>query len=408
MSGVVSYIVGALGTICAIVLIAWFLTRRLKKSDDPVRAIVRWALTIGAISIWVYFGRQTAHSDPITTFLYVCMAAIMAVFVGIMWAPSIGEFIASPLTRLYDGGDTEPEYRPLYSIATGYRKRGNYDKAIAEIRRQLALFPEDFQGWMMLAEVQHNDLNDLGAALETVEYILTLPELAPKNLAFALGRVTDWQMERSDRAAALAALERIIERLPDTEEAHLAAQRIAHLASDADLAEMHEPRVIALKHSDDRIGLRVNPVAPPPSEDPAVTANRYVEHLREHPLDNEVREKLASIYATEFKRLDLATTELEQLIATPNQSPKNIAHWLNMLADYQIRLANDVDSARANLQRIIDLFPKSAAANTATIRMSQLRLELNQNTSQRTVKLGNYEQNIGLKRMSSSGTNENG
>jgi hypothetical protein len=125
-----------------------------------------------------------------------------------------------------------------------------------------------------------------------------------------------------------------------------------------------------------------------------------------HPLDNEIREKLAIVYASEFKRLDLAAAELEQLIATPNQSQKNVAHWLNLLADFHIRLANDVDRARETLQRIIDLNPAAATANTARIRMSQLRLELNQNSLQRTVKLGNYEQNIGLKKMNSSGTNE--
>jgi hypothetical protein len=77
-----------------------------------------------------------------------------------------------------------------------------------------------------------------------------------------------------------------------------------------------------------------------------------------------------------------------------------------MLADFQIRLCNDVENARETLQRIIDLYPNSAAANTATVRMSQLRLELNQNSVQRTLKLGTYEQNIGLKRMNSSGVNE--
>jgi hypothetical protein len=77
-----------------------------------------------------------------------------------------------------------------------------------------------------------------------------------------------------------------------------------------------------------------------------------------------------------------------------------------MLADFQIRLANDAEVARATLQRVLDLFPNSAAANTARVRMSQLKLELNQNIRQRTVKLGSYEQNIGLKRMTSSGTNE--
>jgi tetratricopeptide (TPR) repeat protein len=218
--------------------------------------------------------------------------------------------------------------------------------------------------------------------------------------------VADWQLEQSDLDAARAALERVIELLPDTEQAHLAAQRIAHLASPEHLEDLHEPRKIALKHYEDRLGLKGDSVAPPPSEDPTETARRYVEHLNAHPLDYEVREKLASIYANDFKRLDLATSELEQLIATPNQTPKNVAHWLNMLADFQIRLANDAEVARATLQRVLDLFPNSAAANTARVRMSQLKLELNQNIRQRTVKLGSYEQNIGLKRMTSSGTNE--
>jgi hypothetical protein len=97
---------------------------------------------------------------------------------------------------------------------------------------------------------------------------------------------------------------------------------------------------------------------------------------------------------------------LEQLITTPNQTAKNVAHWLNLLADFQIQLGNDVECARQTLQRIIDLNSKSAAANMAKIRMSQLRLELNQNSIQRTLKLGTYEQDIGLKRMNSSGANE--
>jgi TolA-binding protein len=392
--------------VCGTIVLGWFAVKRLKKSAHPAATVLKWALLIAAVSLWVYMGRLTAHSDPLTTFFYVCIAAMSAVFVGAIWAPMIGEWVARPFAQLYDGGDIEPDLRPLYSIAIGYRKRGNYDKAIAEVRRQLAQFPQDFEGRMLLAEIQEKDLQDLPAALETIDYILTFPELAPKNAAYALTRVADWQLERSDRDAAQAALERIIERLPDTEEAQIAAQRIAHLASPEHLAEMQSPRLLTVKHTDDRMGLRGAGAAPIPSEDPAVAANRYVEHLREYPLDNEVREKLALVYANDFKRLDLATAELEQLITTPNQTPKHIAHWLNMLADFQIRLCNDVENARETLQRIIDLYPNSAAANTATVRMSQLRLELNQNSVQRTLKLGTYEQNIGLKRMNSSGVNE--
>jgi hypothetical protein len=290
MSGVMSYVAESIGTIVMLAVIGWFLIGRLKKSTDPGALVFKWVITFGVVSFWVFLGLKTKTTDPFTTFLYVCVAAITAVFLGIWWAPTIGDFIASPLARLYDGGDTAPDLRPLYSIATGYRKRGNYQQAIAEIRRQLAQFPHDFEGWLMLAEVQFHDLNDLPTALGTIDYIVTLPELAPKNLAYALGRVADWQLERRDRDAARAALERIIELLPDTEASQVAAQRIAHLASAEHLEEMHQPRTLIVKHSDERIGLRSEKIQPAPSENPSVTAQRYLDHLAIHPLDNEIRE----------------------------------------------------------------------------------------------------------------------
>ena len=71
----------------------------------------------------------------------------------------------------------------------------------------------------------------------------------------------------------------------------------------------------------------------PAEMDPEQLAAVYVKHLEQHPLDTEVREKLAVIYANHYKRLDLATLELNQLIEEPNQPVKRVAHWLNLLAD---------------------------------------------------------------------------
>jgi len=69
-----------------------------------------------------------------------------------------------------------------------------------------------------------------------------------------------------------------------------------------------------------------------------------VKHLEQHPLDTEVREKLAILYADHYQRLDMATGELEQLIEEPNQPSKRVAHWLNLLADLQIRHGADYDT----------------------------------------------------------------
>lgn len=401
MSKIITIIIGFIGLIGGIYLFA----SQVRKSEEPFALILKWCITLCAFLFWIYLGIQAQIGTGLGV-LAPGLAAGTAVIVGILWTPNISRMLTDPLTKWYDGGDEQPELRPLYSIAEAYRKRGNYQRAVAEVHRQLVNFPEDYQGWLLLAEIQAENLRDVEGAIETMERILSFESVGAKNGAAVLGRVADWELARGNRDAAQTALERIQLMYPGTAEAQIAAQRIAHIASPEDLADMQNPRVIALKHSDEKIGLRIEPSIPPPEETPADVARRYLDHLQTHPLDNEIREKLALVYANDFQRLDLAIGELEQLITTPNQQPKNVVRWLNLMADIQIRLGAGIEAARQTLERIVELYPKSAAANTATVRLSQLRLELNQVSKQRTVKMGHYEQNIGLRKMNSSGTRE--
>jgi len=115
-------------------------------------------------------------------------------------------------------------------------------------------------------------------------------------------------------------------------------------------------------------------------------------------LDTEVREKLAVLYADHYQRLDLATDQLEQLISQPSQPMKQVVHWLNLLADLQVRHHADFDQAWLTLGRIIQLYPNHPAADLARNRMDLLRLEFKGKETSQAVKLGSYEQNIGLKR----------
>src|SRR5262249_23492084 len=112
------------------------------------------------------------------------------------------------------------------------------------------------------------------------------------------------------------------------------------------------------------------------SEDPAAKAAEYVKHLEEHPLDSEVREKLALIYAEHYQRLDLATEQLDQLLQEPNQPIKQQAHWLNLLANLHVQHSGDYELARGALQRIIDFHPGTALAAQAEQRLAHLKLNL--------------------------------
>jgi outer membrane protein assembly factor BamD (BamD/ComL family) len=120
--------------------------------------------------------------------------------------------------------------------------------------------------------------------------------------------------------------------------------------------------------------------------------------LAAHPLDTATREKLAQLYAEHYQRPDLAADQLEQLIQCPNQPARQVVRWLNLLADLHVKQSGDWEAANQTLGRIIELFPESAAAETAQQRIAHLRLELKGREQAQAVKLGTYEQNIGLKK----------
>jgi tetratricopeptide (TPR) repeat protein len=394
-----------LATILEIILcagiIGWVLYRWLKKSDDPARLISKWAVTavMGGITAWVAASNSAGGGGYGAAFIIGITCAICGIVLGITWGSNIADLLGGPLGGLYDGGDAEIAPQPFYSIAEARRKQGKYLEAVAELRRQLAKFPGDFNGLLMLAEVEAENLKDLPAAQMTIERLVTDPNQAPVNVALALNRLADWQLKYGqDPDSAREALERIISLFPETEQAYLAGQRIAHLSTAEMLAEKSEPHRLKLGAYEQRLGLLDDSsVLKPPAEDPAATAGFLVKHLNEHPQDSEARENLARIYAAHYQRLDLAAEQVEELLLQPNVPAKHAVHWLNLLADFQIKHAGDVAGARQALQRIVDLFPQSAAAETAKNRMVHLPLELRARKENQVVKLGSYEQNIGLK-----------
>lgn len=377
--------------------IAWIMIRSLKKSEDPARLVFKWVLTGVVMGVLLAFG--AGARDPGSRVIAVVFAAVCGIVLTFIWATSVIDAVARPFMDLYSGGSRELDPQPFYSIAEAKRKRGLYREAAAEIRTQLARFPGDVTGTLMLADIEAEHFGDLTAAQSTIERLVSQPGLAPVNISAALNRLADWHLRfGQDPGSARTALERIIDLLPDTEQSYLASQRIAHLTTPAMLAEKQEPHRLKIGEYEQRVGLVTTPLTvAPPTEDGAEAAGKLVRHLEEYPLDAEAREKLALIYADHYQRLDLAHEQLEQLIAQPNAPSKQVAHWLNAMADLHIKHAADAGGARAALQRIAELFPHSAAAETARNRIAHLQLELRAKKKSQVVKLGSYEQNIGLK-----------
>lgn len=378
----------------------------LKKSDDPGLLIFKWfatALILGVMGWKVV--PLVAQGGYAGAFGGIPATAVCGLLLAIIWRKNIAMIVAQPLGSLYDGGNEEAPPQAFYSGAEAKRKRGHYVEAIGEIRKQLEKFPTDFIGQMLLAEIQAENLNDLQAAEMTIQRILNQPKHAPRNITYALNTLADWHLKySSDPDAARTALQQIVDLLPGTEFALLAEQRIGHLASREQLVATHDRPRIAVPQGVQNVGLLQSSAHLAPVEaNQTNRAEELVQHLEQHPQDTEAREQLAVIYADHYQRLDLAADQLNQLINQPNQPAPRVIRWLNLFADLQVRHGATYETVYETLSQIIERYPNQGAADLARNRLDLLRLELKSKQAARSIKLGTYEQNIGLKQGSRGG-----
>lgn len=392
----VSWVIGwlILAGVCA--MVCWLGFRFLKRSDAPRELVRKWSFSAALVGLIVLVLAPLAMRDPV---IGVGLTVLAGIGLSALWAPSLGDLLVKPIIGAWLGGLDNRQVRPLYSLAEAKIKMGKYPEAIDEIHKELEKFPQDFQGHLLLAEIYAAHLKDFTAAQTAIEDLLSQPGHAPANVAFALNRLADWQLRFArDPNSARASLARIVELLPGTEQAYYAGQRMSHLEAGSEVFDPHQTKRIVVQPGplypalqDDFDGLK------PPPEDVEAVLTGYIQQLEAQPQDNEAREKLAIFYATKYNRMDLAADQLEQLIAQPGAPKKQVAHWLDLLADLHIKATEDLDSARQALQRIIDRYPESSLAEMARNRRALLGLELKAKKKGQSVRLGTYEQNVGLK-----------
>lgn len=374
-------------------LVAYLGYRSFQRSENRGWLIIKWVLTSGLLAL---LGWLMHMESPYTPIFVLGPALILA----ILWAPNLGAMMARPLTDALTGGEADGELKPFYFIAEGKRRKGLYHEAIAEVRKQLAKFPGDYEGYQKLATIQMENLQDLSGAQATINEFLALPGRAPNEVISMLHMLADWQLQYGKNGdAATATLRRITQLFPDTPMSHAAEQRIAHLGQADEAHRIRHESKFVVKHGEKDIGLRQAAVPPPvPStEEPHEQAQALVNHLEAHPSDTEAREKLAVLYAEGFQRTDLAADQLEQLIALPGETPRHVAHWLNLLATLQVQHARDLRAAEGALHRIIEKFPGGALAELATSRLATLQAEMKIHQKTATKTLGTYEKDLGLK-----------
>ncbi len=394
-------IVNVISLIIIVGAAIWLGWWTLKRSDDPPALIFKWLFTAFMMWVLIHYAVPGFKEGGFAAIGGLMLACIWGISMTLTWRHSIAELIANPIASLYDGGKEQIEPKPYYSIAHAQRKKSKPLEAIIAVREQLAKFPNDYEGVMLLAAIQAEDTKDLMSAEMTLNAFCEWEKAPPKQIAGALMQLADWQIKiLNDVDSAKATLRRIIERFPDSELSAAAAQRLAHFGGTEEiLAAARDRKAVFVPEGVKSLGLRdsIRHIVPEETS-PERMAEELTKHLETHPLDYDARENLAVIYGRHYQRLDLAAEQLNQLIAQHVGSPKKVAHWLNLFADLQIRAGSEFEQVAPTLEKIIEMFPDLPVADLARSRLNYLKLEIHgKKDSPDNKKLGEYEQNIGLK-----------
>lgn len=303
--------------------------------------------------------------------------AAFVLYVG-GWAALGFALLAStiPMTHAFLPLLSSRKHVPLYSRAIARMKFGKYADAEKAVLEELEQATEDFDGWMLLAELYAEHFNDLPQAEATVRDLCDQPTTTPLQISLAAHRLADWHLRLAeDPVAARRALATIIARIPNSHFAHMARLRINQLpASREALRQQKEVRPIRLPALQDPLD---DQEARPPADRlaAAAKANQWADRLRENPNDVTAREQFARLLAEDLGQVDLALQQVDLLLGLPDVPPAKVAEWLSWQAAWHLRFRQDRQTARILLQRVVREFPDSPQAFPAQRRLNLLDMD---------------------------------
>ncbi|MGZ8899578.1 MAG: hypothetical protein ACXW3Z_05735 [Limisphaerales bacterium] len=286
----------------------------------------------------------------------------------------------------------KPPVFTTYGKAIAQRKRGKIQDAEWEVISQLEKSENDFEGWMLLAEMYAKDYRNMEDAARVILDICRQPNVRPVHISVACHALSDWQLAFADNPmGARAALDLLCRKLPGTHFAHMAQQRIRQIPSTfEEFDESKKPRRIRLPSLAENSA--PTPIADPSNrKEAAAEANRLSDKLTEDPNDIPTREKLALVLGEKLGKIDLAVEQLALLGELPDATEEQKSKWLAQIASWEFNRDKDAEKFQNALRQIIREYPQTSHAFAAQRRLYLLEMNY---SKQQLSKMERAEQNV--------------
>jgi hypothetical protein len=267
--------------------------------------------------------------------------------------------------------------KPTYSRAIARMHLDKYEEAEMAVINDLEKCEEDFDGWMLLAELYAVHFHDLNEAERTIRETCAHPATTDSQRSIALHKLADWHLKfGADPVAARNDLETICEMAPNTHLARMARLRLNQLpASKEEWLREQKGKTYHLPALRSDFDSAAPDGGAPAQADAASRAKQFTERLHRDPNDTSAREELARLLAEKLGKVDAGLEQLELLLTIPDQPVEKLAEWLALMASWQFRLKRNEPAARKILERLMQQFPQTAQGFAAQRRLNLMDWE---------------------------------
>lgn len=344
-------------TCCGAVAAGWWLivTYNGASSKSELRRVFRFWVVVALIpAMWLVYAVGPASTG----------AALLTIFLLCAWS-------AIPFLEIK--GKT-----PFYAKAIARQKFGKFEDSEKEILSELEKKPDDYEGWMMLAELLATQFENLPEAESTIVELTSQPGLTPWQINNAWYSLANWYLKVDQNPEKAAhAFRKIEQAIPHTHFAKMAAVRRNNLPTHEELESSKVAPTIHIQTSNTRIGIQRSYHDLGDIEgDPDQVAEACKAAMEFNQDDYESMEQLIVIEVFHNKN---SAAGFRLMLATMKRGKKPIvlvSRWMKMVVGFPLRNPEDKKALIELYRQMIQDHPKATFADTLEQEANRLEKEL--------------------------------
>jgi hypothetical protein len=161
----------------------------------------------------------------------IVILIVIAAYGAILFIAHILPSFVHRVTHEFYGSGAEAETDPMHDARSMFAQ-GDFEGAIEAYRSVAAEQPENRFPWVEIAKIQHDNLEDCDAAIETLRMALESHEWRVNDAAFFMFRLAEiYEVDKLDLTTAVGILQQVVDMFPETRHAANATHRLRELGA---------------------------------------------------------------------------------------------------------------------------------------------------------------------------------